>query len=78
MKKKKVNKKYIKKSFKFFKDVKGKLLVLTLFYIFLGVIGFIGPMIQAKLITSITLGDVQNVIFIASTFFSSDNCTRNI
>ena len=68
MKKNKVNKKYIKKSFKFFKDVKGKLLVLTLFYIFLGVIGFIGPMIQAKLITSITLGDVQNVIFIASTF----------
>ena len=68
MKKKKVNKGYLKRSLKFFRDVKGKILVITLFYIVLGVIGFISPIVEARLITSITTGEVQKVILIAMGF----------
>ena len=68
MKKKKVNKGYLKRSLKFFRDVKGKILVITLFYIVLGVIGFISPIVEARLITSITAGEVQKVILIALGF----------
>ena len=68
MKKKKVNKGYLKRSLKFFKDVKSKILVITIFYIVLGVIGFISPIIEARLITSITAVDVQKVLLICIGF----------
>ena len=42
------------KSLKFFKDVKYQLIVIALFNIALGIIGFISPIIEANLITSIT------------------------
>ena len=65
---KKVKKGYIRKSLKFFKDVKWQLLIITLFYILLAVIGFIGPIVQANLITSITDELVKDVILIAFGF----------
>jgi len=66
--KKKVKKGYIKKSFKFFKDVKYQLLVITLFNIGLGVIGFVTPIIEANLITSITNSLIRQVVLIALGF----------
>lgn len=68
VKKKKVNKGYLKRSLKFFKDVKSKIFVITLFYIALGVIGFISPIVEAHLITSITASEVQKVILICIGF----------
>lgn len=68
MRKEKVNKNYLKRSLKFFKDVKSKILVITLFYIILGVIGFISPIVEAHLITSITASNVQKVILICIGF----------
>ena len=59
----------IKKSLKFFKDVKYQLLVIALFNIALGVIGFISPIIEAKLITSITNSMINKVILVALGFF---------
>jgi len=66
--KKKVKKGYIKKSFKFFKDVKYQLLAITLFNIGLGVIGFVTPIIEANLITSITNSLIRQVVLIALGF----------
>ncbi|MBQ7137037.1 MAG: ABC transporter ATP-binding protein [Bacilli bacterium] len=66
--KKKVNKGYIKKSIKFFKNVKYELLVIVLVYILLGIIGFITPIVEANLITSITNTVVNKVILIALGF----------
>lgn len=68
MKKKKENGN-VRKSLKFFKDVKYQLLVIALFNIALGVIGFISPIIEAKLITSITNSMINKVILVALGFF---------
>ena len=66
---KKENKKgNIKKSLRFFKDVKYQLIVIALFYIILGAIGFISPIIEANLITSITNSLIDKVILIALGF----------
>ena len=62
------NKSYILKSLKFFKDVKIQLIVLALINIVLGIVGFISPIIESKLITSITDSMINNVIFIAIIF----------
>jgi len=63
-----MNKKLIIKSFKFFKDVKYQLIVIALFNIALGIIGFISPIIEANLITSITNSLINKVILIALGF----------
>ena len=68
MTKKKNNKNNIIKSLKFFKDVKYQLIVIALFNIALGVIGFISPIIEANLITSITNALINQVILIALGF----------
>ena len=65
---KKTNRKYLKKSLKFFKDVKYQLIVIALINIGLGIIGFASPIIESKLITSITDSMINNVIFIALIF----------
>ena len=67
--KKKKDKGNIKKSLKFFKDVKYQLIIIALFNIALGVIGFITPIIEAKLVTSITNSMIEQVILIALGFF---------
>ena len=59
----------IVKSFKFFKEVKYQLIVIAIFNIALGVIGFISPIIEAKLVTSITNSMINQVILIALGFF---------
>lgn len=63
-----MNKKLIIKSLKFFKDVKYQLIVIALFNIALGIIGFISPIIEANLITSITNSLINKVILIALGF----------
>ena len=68
MSKKRIKKDYIKKSLKFFKDVKSKLLVITFFYIILGIIGFIGPIVESKFITAITAVDVKKVVIVSTLF----------
>lgn len=68
MAKKKNNKNNIIKSLKFFKDVKYQLIVIALFNIALGIIGFISPIIEANLITSITNTLINQVILIALGF----------
>ena len=65
MKNQKVKNSNLIKSLKFFKDVKYQLIIIALFYIFLGIIGFISPIIEAKLITSITNTLINQVILIA-------------
>lgn len=70
MKKGQRNKEYIRKSLKFFKDVKYQLIVIALFYITLGIIGFATPIVEANLITSITSGIVDKVILTAIGFLS--------
>jgi len=50
----KKNKKYILKSLVFFKDVKYKLIVIAIFNILVGIIGFILPILEANFIISIT------------------------
>jgi len=67
--KKKKDKGNIRKSLKFFKDVKYQLIVIALFNIALGVIGFISPIIEAKLVTSITNSMINQVVLIALGFF---------
>ena len=62
------NKESIRKSLKFFKDVKLQILIIALFYIVLGIIGFVAPIIEANLITSITSGIVDKVILTAFGF----------
>lgn len=64
----KQNKNNVIKSLKFFKDVKYQLLVIALFNIGLGIIGFISPIIEANLITSITNSLINKVILIALGF----------
>lgn len=64
----KQNKSNVIKSLKFFKDVKYQLLVIALFNIGLGIIGFISPIIEANLITSITNSLINKVILIALGF----------
>ena len=59
------NNNYLKRSLYFFKDVKWKILVITLLYILLGIIGFISPIVEANLITSITSININKVIYIA-------------
>jgi len=66
--KQKKNKGYILKSLKFFKNVKYQLIVIAIFYIVLGTIGFISPIIEANLITSITDALINKVIIIALGF----------
>lgn len=68
MKKTEKNKSNIVKSLKFFKDVKYQLIVIALFYIALGVIGFVSPIVEANLITSITDTLINKVILIALGF----------
>ncbi len=68
MKKKKVNKSYLRRSLKFFKDVKFQLLIIAFFYILLSIIGFVSPIIEAHLITSITNTMFKSVILIAVSF----------
>lgn len=68
MKKTKVNKSYLKRSLKFFKDVKFQLLIIAIFYILLGIIGFVSPIVEAHLITSITNALFRSVILIALGF----------
>ena len=58
----------IKKSLKFFKDVKYQLLLIAIFYILLAVLGFVVPIIEANLITSITDTSVNKVILFAVGF----------
>ena len=66
---KKENKKgYIKQSLKFFKDVKYNLIIIALFNITLALIGFVTPIIEANLITSITNSLVDKVILTALGF----------
>ena len=65
---KKQNKSNIIKSLKFFKDVKYQLIVIALFNVVLGIIGFISPIIEANLITSITNTLINQVILIALGF----------
>ena len=48
------NKKVIKKSLIFFKDIKFKLLILLLFQILIGIVSFTTPIFEAKLIEAIT------------------------
>lgn len=67
-KKKKSNKNCILKSLRFFKDVKRQLVVITLFNIAIGIIGFFTPIIEANLITSITNSLINKVILIALIF----------
>lgn len=55
----------IRRSLKFFKDVKCQIIVIMIFYLALGVIGFVSPIIEAKLITSITDTLIRQVILIA-------------
>jgi len=62
------NKKHIKKSLKFFKDVKYQLLLIAVFYILLAALGFVVPIIEANLITSITDTSVNKVILFAVGF----------
>ena len=64
-----MKKSYIKKSFIFFKNVKSKILILTLFYISLGLINFIYPILEANLISSLTDIDTNRVIYIALLLF---------
>jgi len=66
--KKKNNKDYIIRSLKFFKNVKYQLIVIALFNIALGIIGFITPIIEANLITAITNSLINKVILIALGF----------
>lgn len=66
---KKEKKLKIRKSLKFFKNVKYQLIVIALFNIALGVIGFITPIIEAKLVTSITNSMINQVVLIALGFF---------
>lgn len=61
----KKNKKYILRSLSFFRDVKYKLIVIGIFNVLLGVIGFILPILEANFITSITNALVNKVILIA-------------
>lgn len=68
MKKDKKSKRYILRSLKFFYNVKYQLLVIALFYIALGIIGFISPIIEANLITSITNTMISKVLLIAFGF----------
>lgn len=65
----KKRKKYIKKSFIFFKDVKGKIIILTLLYIIICGAGFLIPIIEAQLITSITDTVVNKVLYFALGLF---------
>jgi len=58
----------LRKSLKFFKDVKLQILIIALFYITIGIIGFVTPIIEANLITSITSGVVDKVILTAIGF----------
>lgn len=60
--------KYILKSFKYFSNVKKNLLVMLLFYIFISILGFIEPIIEANLITSITNVQIKKVIIISLIF----------
>ena len=55
----------IRRSLKFFKDVKFQIIVIMIYYLVLGVIGFVSPIIEAKLITSITDALIRDVILIA-------------
>ena len=58
---------YMLNSLKFFKDVKYHLLVIMFIYIILGIIGFISPIIEARLITAITdtlVDKVLKIVFI--------------
>lgn len=64
MKSRKV-KNYLYKSFSFFKDVKFRLIILTIFYLFLAFLGFLIPIIEAHMITSITSGLFSKVIYFA-------------
>jgi len=61
----KKNKKYILKSLVFFKDVKYKLIVIAIFNILVGIIGFILPILEANFIISITNALVTKVVLIA-------------
>lgn len=64
----KKNKNDIKKSLKFFKDVKYQLLLIAVFYIAIAAIGFIVPIIEANLITSITDVAINKVLLFACGF----------
>lgn len=68
MKKNKKNNKYIKKSFIFFKDVKFKLILLTILYALMAAMGFFVPIVEAHLITSITSGVFEKVLLYAVGF----------
>lgn len=68
MKKNKENKTYLKRSLNYFKDVKGKILIITILYILLGSIGFISPILEAKLITAITDSQLKKVVLVATIF----------
>ena len=59
---------YMLNSLKFFKDVKYRLLIIIFFYIILGVIGFISPIIEANLVTAITDKLVNRVLLIVVVF----------
>jgi len=58
----------IKKSLRFFKDVKYQIIVIALFNIALAIIGFVTPIIEANLITSITNSLINKVILVAIGF----------
>lgn len=61
----KKKKDYIKKSFIFFKNVKSKIVILTLLYIIICASGFLMPIVEAQLITSITDTIVDKVLYFA-------------
>jgi len=66
--KKESKKSNIRKSLKFFKDVKYGLIIIAIFNICLGIIGFVSPIVEAKLITAITDSLINKVIIIAIGF----------
>lgn len=68
MKDKVKQRKYIKQSFKYFSNVKKYLLLMLLFYVILSALGFISPILEANLITSITKVDIKSVIILALVF----------
>ena len=68
-KRNKRKKDYIKKSFIFFKDVKGKIILLTLLYTIICGAGFLIPIVEANLITSITNTLIDKVLYFALGLF---------
>lgn len=68
MKDKAKQRRYIKKSFKYFSNVKKYLILMLFFYILISALGFVSPIIEANLITSITNINIKSVITLSIIF----------